>query len=53
VGPRAIIGAGAIVERGATVVDSVVWDGCRVPAEASLKGAIVYDQGTLLPGMDS
>lgn len=53
VGPRAVIGAGAIVERGATVVDSVVWDRCRVPANASLQGAIVYDHGTLLPGMDS
>lgn len=53
VGPRAIIGAGATIERGATVRDSVVWDGCRVAAGATLSGAIVYDLGTHMPGTDS
>ncbi len=53
VGPRAIIGEGAVVESGAVVEHSVIWSGCTVQADQELRGAIVYDQGTLLPGMDS
>ena len=41
-----VIGAGATVPRGATLTDTVVWDGCTAPA-AVLKRAVVYDDGVL------
>ena len=47
IGPRAVVGARSRIGRGARVTDSVVWDGCAVPAGADLDGVIVYDGGLL------
>lgn len=47
IGPRAVIGAGARVGAGATIQDSVVWDGCTVEPGATLSLSIVYDGGLL------
>ena len=41
-----VIGAGATVPQGATLKDSVVWDGCTAPPRA-LSRAVVYDDGVL------
>ena len=41
-----IIGAGAKVPAGTTLVDSVVWDGCEVP-RGSHRGVVVFPGGVL------
>ena len=39
--PRAVVRAGCVVEPGALVAESVLLDGCRIGAEAVIRGAIL------------
>lgn len=41
VGPRAVIGAGCLVAKGARISDSVLWDGARVSAGATVRHSVI------------
>ncbi len=41
---NSVIGAGAMIERGAVVKDSVVWAGRRVLADAHISGCVVCSE---------
>ena len=50
VGPRAVVGPGCRVERGAEVRDSVLLDGCRVGRDALVQGSILAPGAEVEPG---
>ncbi len=50
VGPRAVVGGGCRVERGAEVEDSVLLDGCTVGRGALVRGSILAPGAEVEPG---
>jgi NDP-sugar pyrophosphorylase family protein len=41
---RSVLGAGSVIEAGATVVDSVLMEGCHVAANAKVAGSVMGPQ---------
>jgi mannose-1-phosphate guanylyltransferase len=50
VGPRAVVSAGCMVERGAEVSDSVLLQGCTVARDALVQGSILAPGAEVEPG---
>jgi len=50
VGPRAVVSAGCMVERGAEVSDSVLLEGCTVARDALVQGSILAPGAEVEPG---
>ena len=50
VGPRAVIGAGCVIEEDALVRDSVLLDGCTVGTGARVRGAILAEDAQVAAG---
>ena len=44
---RSVLGAGSVIEAGATVVDSVLMEGCHVAANAKVAGSVMGPHATV------
>ena len=48
-GPYCVLGDGVVIEKGAQVSDSVIWDRCVIGAEAAIRDSIIGNDSTIKP----
>jgi len=48
-GPYCVLGDGVVIEKGAQVSDSVIWDRCVIGAEAAIRDSIIGNDSSVKP----